>query len=77
MVIGMARHRDLNRASSLLEGPQGWIIENHPEAITNPNKKSTRRTKKKCSYHNDGIYNYAHASCIGVSCGSYSEKAIK
>ena len=34
----MARHRDLNRASSLLEGSQGWIIENHPEAVTDPNK---------------------------------------
>lgn len=35
----MARHRDLNRASSLLEGSQGWIIENHPEAATDPNKR--------------------------------------
>lgn len=32
----MARHRDINRASSLLESTQGWIIENHPEAVTNP-----------------------------------------
>lgn len=44
----MARHRDINMASSLLEGAQGWIIENHPEAITDPNKKRTRRSKKKC-----------------------------
>ncbi len=43
----MARHRDLNRASSLLEGSQGWIIEHHPEAIINYNKKHTRRSKKK------------------------------
>lgn len=26
-VILMARHRDLNRASSLLEGSQDWIIK--------------------------------------------------
>lgn len=51
----MAKHRDINRASSLLEGTQGWITEHHPEAITNPNKKRTRCTKKKCSYHNDGV----------------------
>ena len=70
----MARHRDLNRASSLLEGSQGWIIENHSEAITDPNKKKTRRTKKKCVYHNDGLCTYAHATCMGVDCGSYSER---
>lgn len=70
----MARHRDLNKAHALLEGAQGWIIENHPEAITNPNKKCTRRSKKKCIYHKNGFCNYAHASCMGVDCGSYSEK---
>lgn len=70
----MARHKDLNRASSLLEGSQGWIIENHPEAITDPNKKKTRRTKKKCVYYNNGFCNHAHALCMGVSCGSYSVK---
>ena len=70
----MARHRDLNRASSLLEGSHGWIIENHPEAVTDPNKKKTRRSKKKCKNHKDGFCTYAHAPCMGVDCGSYSEK---
>ena len=70
----MARHRDINRASSLLEGAQGWIIENHPEAVTDPNKKQTRRSKKKCAYHHTGFCNYARTSCMGVDCGSYSEK---
>lgn len=70
----MARHRDLNRASSLLEGSQGWIIENHPEAITDPNKKRNRRSKKKRIYHKSGFCNYAHATCMGVDCGSYSEE---
>lgn len=73
-VILMARHRDLNRASSLLEGSQGWIIENHPEAVTDPNKKKTRRSKKKCKNHKDGFCTYAHAPCMGVDCGSYSER---
>lgn len=57
-----------------LEGSQGWIIENHPEAIINPNKKKTRRTKKKCAYHKNGFCTYAHATCMGVDCGSYSER---
>ena len=70
----MARHRDLNKASALLEGVQGWIIENHPETIINSNKKRTRRSKKKCAYHNDGFCKYAHALCMVVSCGAYSEK---
>ena len=70
----MARHKDLNRASSLLEGSQGWIIEHHPEAIINPNKKRTRRSKKKCINHKDGFCNCAHAICTGVDCGSYFEK---
>ena len=69
----MAYHRDINRASSLLEGTKGWIIEHHTEAITNPNKKQTRRSKKKCYYHRDGFCNHAHSPCMGVSCGSYSE----
>lgn len=70
----MARHRDLNRTSARLEDTQGWSIEYHPEAITNPNKKRTRRTKKKCTYHNDGFCNYAHTSRMSVFCGSYSER---
>lgn len=70
----MAKHRDLKRASALLEGSQGWIIERHPEAITNPNKKKTRRSKKKCSYHKNGFCNYANTSCMGVACGSYIER---
>ena len=70
----MARHRDLNISSSLLECSQGLIIENHSEDITDPNKKKTRRTKKKCVYHNDGFCTYAHATCMGVDCGSYSER---
>lgn len=73
-VILMAQHRDLNRASSLLEGSKGWIIENHPEAVTDPNRKKTRRSKNKCANHKDGFCNYAHTPCMGVDCGSYSEK---
>ncbi len=73
----MARHRDLNKASSLLEGSQGWIIEHHPEAIINPNKKQTRRSKKKCLYYRDGMCTHANALCMGVSCGSYFEKYHK
>lgn len=70
----MSKHRDISRASVRLEGAQGWIIENHPEAITDPTKKQTRRSKKKSVYYNDGFCNYAQASCMGVDCGSYSEK---
>lgn len=70
----MVWHRDISRVSARLEGAQGWIIEHHPEAITDPNKKHTRRSKKKCAYHNDGFCKYAHTSCMGVDCGSYSEK---
>lgn len=69
----MAHHKDINWASSLLEGTQGWIIEYYPEAVTNPNKKRTRRSKKKCIYYSDGFCNYAHTLCMGISCGSYSE----
>ena len=70
----MARHRVINRASSLLEGTQGWTIEYHPEAITEPNKKQTRRSRKKCINHQEGFCNYAHTSCMGIDCGSYSER---
>lgn len=42
----MAHHRDINRASSLLEGSQGWIIEYQPEAITDPNKKERGVVKR-------------------------------
>lgn len=70
----MARHKDIDRVSSLLEGSQGWIIENHPESITNPNIKRTRRSRNKCNFYNNGLCNHAHALCMGVSCGSYSER---
>lgn len=73
----MARYRDLNKVHALLEGSQGWIIENHPESITNPDKKHTRRSKKRCAYYSDGICNHAHTVCMGVSCGSYFEKYCK
>lgn len=68
----MARHRDINKIHSKLEG-EGWHIEYHKEAITDPNKKRTRRSKKKCANHNNGFCDYAHTPCMGVSCGSYSE----
>lgn len=30
----MAQHKDIDRASALLEGVQGWHIEYHPESIS-------------------------------------------
>lgn len=70
----MSRHKDLNKARSLLDGSQGGIIEHHPEAITDPNKKYTRRNRKKYIYQNDEFCTYDRTPCMGVSCGSYSEK---
>lgn len=71
----MAKHNDINRASSLLEGSQGWIIENHPEAIRNPHQKAKRRSRKKCiHYCAGGLCDHAIAECMGVDCGSYYEK---
>lgn len=73
----MTRHNDLSRTHALLEGSQGWIIENHQEAIIDHNKKRTRRSKKRCIYYCDRLCNHAHAICMGVSCGSYFETYYK
>lgn len=69
----MAQHKDIDRASALLEGVQGWHIEYHPESISNNDKKCKRRSRGKCMYYCKGTCNYAHAACMGVSCGAYSE----
>lgn len=71
----MARHRDISKTHARLEG-EGWHLEYHHETVTNPNKKRTRRSKNKCIYYNSGMCNHAHASCMGVSCGAYSEVAV-
>ena len=36
----MAQHKDIDRASALLEGVQGWHIEYHPESISNDGKET-------------------------------------
>ena len=36
----MAQHKDIDRASALLEGVQGWHIEYHPESISNDDKET-------------------------------------
>ncbi len=72
----MAQHRDISKAHSKLEG-EGWHIEYHKEAMTDYNKKHTRRSKKRCLYYRDGMCTHANALCMGVSCGSYFEKYHK
>ncbi len=68
----MARHRDISKAHFKLEG-EGWHIEYHKEAMTDHNKKHTRRSKKRCLYYRGGMCTHANALCMSVSCGSYSE----
>lgn len=70
----MARRKDIDRASALLEGTQGWHIEYHGEADY---KTSKRRSHQKCFYFNHDICNHAHTPCMGVNCGAYSEKYFK
>lgn len=72
----MAHYKDINKIHAQLKG-EGWHIEYHQESINNTNKTRTRHSKKKCKYHYNGFCNYAHALCVGVSCGSYSEKGSK
>lgn len=66
----MARHRDISKAHARLEG-EGWHIEYHREADYRLTK---RRSRQKYLYFNHGICNYAHTPCMGVDCGSYSER---
>ncbi len=68
----MARHKDIRNVHAKLEG-EGWHIEYHREADYRSTK---RRSCQRCTYFNYGVCNYAHAPCMGVDCGSYSEKTF-
>lgn len=70
----MKKHKDIDRASALLEGTQGWIIERLPNSSINPSQKKTKRSRGKCVNYSRGICKYANALCMGVNCGSYYEK---
>lgn len=70
----MKKHKDIDRASALLEGTQGWIIKHIPNSSTNSNYKKTRRSRKKCVNYSSGFCKYANAICMGVDCGSYYER---
>lgn len=51
----MAQHKDIDKASALLEGTQGWHI------INTKTQTSKRRNKRICLYYKDG-------RCIKLSC---------
>lgn len=69
----MAKHKDIDRASALLEGVQGWHIENAPYQ-----RKTDRPDKRRCIFY-DKIsktctYNKKISKCNGSSnCITYRE----
>lgn len=68
----MARHKDIDRASALLEGSQGWHIINPKKTTT-----GTRRDKRSCLYYNskNKKCSYLRGYCMGSSdCSVYKHK---
>lgn len=63
----MAHHKDINRASALLEGTQGWSIKN---AKTQQTKN--KRNKRSCVYYQKEHCSKLDCVCMGSSdCASY------
>lgn len=80
----MARHNDIDRASALLEGVQGWSIKSfsrsggtkfNPQKANNSTTRK-RKDKRRCSNYNkhNGKCYKLKCTCMGSSdCASYSE----
>lgn len=63
----MARHKDIDRASALLEGTQGW-------SITGYQRSGKRRNKRSYIYHQKGYCKKLKCECMGSSdCSSYCD----
>ncbi len=69
----MAKHKDIDKASALLEGVQGWHIENIPYQ-----RKTDRPDKRRCIFYDKSnktcTYNKKISKCTGSSnCIAYRE----
>ena len=71
-ILLLAHHRDINRASALLEGVQGWHITGRKRT---GNRKDKRRCKHYAKSMNGCNLNHNRVnSCVGAgNCASYHE----
>ena len=62
----MAKHKDINRASALLEGTQGWHV------INTKTQHAKRRNKRNCIYYKNEYCLKLRCICMGsTDCSSY------
>jgi len=65
----MAKHKDINRASALLEGTQGWHMINASYST------GKRKNKRGCMYYNKNYCTYLKCVCHGAgNCMSYHHR---
>ncbi len=65
----MAKHKDIDRASALLDGTQGWHI------IDTKTQHNKRRNKRSCLYYKNGHCMKLKCTCMGSSeCSAYHNK---
>lgn len=63
----MSHHKDINRVSALLEGVQGWHIENAPYQ-----RKTDRKDKRRCIF-----YDKINRTCTHKKRISYCKSSSK